>query len=175
MPIQCCSLRRGSALLMRWGDAKKAPPLTRSRGMFAASLLVVAVMATYASLAVISLTAGGSLPIPTSLLPGSLSNSLAIHWNAPSPKHLLNATSPQTGHVSPLADITLFDFGALPTAGSTTRQLSITNPGSTVLPLHVTVTGASGVSATFHNTNGAQTMNVRPKQAATIDLTSNPL
>jgi hypothetical protein len=141
--------------------------------MFAASLLVVAVMATYASLAVISLTAGGSLPIPTSL-PGSVFSSLNIHWNAPSPKHLLNATSPTTGQVSPLADITLFDFGALPTAGSTTRQLSIRNPGSTVLPLHVTVTGGSGVSARFH-TNGAQTMKVRPKQAATIDLTSDPL
>ncbi|HEX3332373.1 MAG TPA: hypothetical protein VHS27_20800 [Gaiellales bacterium] len=142
--------------------------------MFAASLLVVAVMATYASLAVISLTAGGSLPIPTSLLPGSLSNSLAIHWNAPSPKHILKAKSPTTGQVSPLADITLFDFGALPSAGSTTRQLSIRNPGSTVLPLHVTVSGVSGVSAHFH-TNGLQTMNVGAKQAATIDLTSNPL
>jgi hypothetical protein len=137
-------------------------------------LLVVAVMATYASLAVISLTAGGSLPIPTSLLPGSLSNSLAIHWNAPSPKHILKAKSPTTGQVSPLADITLFDFGALPSAGSTTRQLSIRNPGSTVLPLHVTVSGVSGVSAHFH-TNGLQTMNVGAKQAATIDLTSNPL
>src|SRR6185437_4872813 len=40
--------------------------------------------------------------------------------------------------------------------------------------LRVTVTGGSGISATFH-TNGSQTMNVRPKQAATIDLTSNPL
>ena len=142
--------------------------------MFAASLLVVAVMATYASLAVISLTAGGSLPIPTALLPGSLSKSLSIHWNAPSPKHLLNATSPTTGQVSPLADITLFDFGALPTAGSTTRQLSIRNPGATVLPLHVTVTPGSGVTAHFH-TNGAQTMKVGPKQAVAIDLTSNPL
>ena len=142
--------------------------------MFAASLLVVAVMATYASLAVISLTAGGSLPIPTALLPGSLSKSLSIHWNAPSPKHLLNATSPTTGQVSPLADITLFDFGALPTAGSTTRQLSIRNPGATVLPLHVTVTPGSGVTASFH-TNGAQTMKVGPKQAVAIDLTSNPL
>jgi len=142
--------------------------------MFAASLLVVAVMATYASLAVISLTAGGSLPIPTSLLPGSLSNSLAIHWNAPNVKHLVNARSPETGQVAPLADITLFDFGALPpTAGSTTRQLSITNPGSTVLPLRVTVVGGSGVSATFHN--GRQTMSVHPKQAATIDLTSDPM
>jgi len=158
---------------MRWGDAKKAPPLTRSRGMFAASLLVVAVMATYASLAAISLTAGGSLPIPTGF-PGKVLSSLSIHWNAPNVKHLVNAKSPTTGQVAPLADIQLFDFGALPTAGSTTRQLSIRNPGSTVLPLRVTVTGGSGVSATFH-TNGSQTMNVRPKQAATIDLTSNPL
>src|SRR6185312_6801662 len=149
------------------------PPLTRSRGMFAASLLVVAVMATYASLAVISLTAGGSLPIPTGF-PGKVLSSLSIHWNAPNVKHLVNAKSPTTGQVAPLADIQLFDFGALPTAGSTTRQLSIRNPGATVLPLHVTVTPGSGVTASFH-TNGAQTMKVGPKQAVAIDLTSNPL
>jgi len=100
--------------------------------MFAASLLVVAVVATYASLAAISLTAGGSLPIPTGF-PGKVLSSLSIHWNAPNVKHLVNAKSPTTGQVAPLADIQLFDFGALPTAGSTTRQLSIRNPGSTVL------------------------------------------
>jgi hypothetical protein len=140
--------------------------------MFAASLLVVAVMATYATLAVISLSSGGSLSFPTTLS-GSVFKSLSIHWNAPSPKHMLNAKSPTTGHVSPLADITLFDFGALPTAGSTTRQLSIRNPSSTVLPLRVAVVGSSGVSAQFHTT-GLQTMNVHPRQAATIDLTSDP-
>ncbi|HEY2868499.1 MAG TPA: hypothetical protein VGJ11_03270, partial [Gaiellales bacterium] len=136
-------------------------------------MLVVAVMATYASLAVISLSSGGSLTFPTSF-PGKVLNSLSIHWNAPNVKHLVNAKSPQTGHVSPLADIALFDFGALPTAGSTTRQLSIRNPGSTVLPLYVTVSVGSGVSAHFHTT-GLQTMKVRPKQAATIDLTSDPM
>ena len=65
--------------------------------MFAASLLVVAVMATYASLAVISLTAGGSLPIPTSL-PGSVFSGIvkSIPWHQPSAKDVLGVKAPSS-------------------------------------------------------------------------------
>ena len=144
--------------------------------MFAASLLVVAVMATYASLAVISLTGAGTGTFSFSTLPGNVAGGIrSVIWSPPSVnvKQAVHAKSPTTGQVAPLADITFFDFGALPTAGSTTRQLSITNSSSSVLPLHVTVVGASGVSAQFHG-NGQSTMSVHPGRPATIDLTSDP-
>src|SRR3954447_15360012 len=98
MPIQCCSLRRGSAAKMRWGDAKKAPPLTRSRGMFAASLLVVAVMATYAGLAAISLSGGGSYTFLTRL-PGKVAGGLVstVGWQAPPVKHYVKVQAPSSG------------------------------------------------------------------------------
>src|SRR6476659_3832960 len=143
---------------MRWGDAKKAPPLTRSRGMFAASLLVVAVMATYASLAVISLTAGGPFSFPTSL-PGSVYNgfkSAVVSWQAPDVKHLVKL-HPTPGQASPFADITFVDFGSIPAVGGA-RQLNLTNTSSATLPLHVSVSpSAPGINAQFHHT-GTQTM-----------------
>ena len=45
---------------MRRGEPRKLAPLTRSRGMIAASLLVAAVVAAYASLAMLSLSASTS-------------------------------------------------------------------------------------------------------------------
>ena len=144
--------------------------------MFAASLLVVAVMATYASLAVISLTGAGPGISSIGSLPGSVFKGLqtTVGWQAPEVKHIIKATSPTTGQVAPLADITLFDFGTVPTAGGNVRQLSISNPTSSVLPLRVAVLGPSGVTAQF-DTTGASTMNVHPKHAAKIDLTSDPM
>jgi large repetitive protein len=144
--------------------------------MFAASLLVVAVVATYASLAVISLTGAGTGSFSLSRLPGSVFNGLqsTVGWQAPEVKHLIKAKSPTTGRVAPLADITLFNFGSVPTVGANTRQLSISNPTSTVLPLHVTVVGPSGVTAQFHTTQQS-TMNVHPGRAVAIDLTSDPM
>jgi hypothetical protein len=144
--------------------------------MFAASLLVVAVMATYASLAVISLTGGGGSYSFLARLPGKVAGGLVttVGWQAPEPEHLIKAKSPTTGQVAALADIKFFDFGSVPTVGDNVRQLSISNPTSAVLPLHVTVVGPSGVSAHFATT-GQATMKVHPKHAAQIDLTSDPM
>jgi large repetitive protein len=144
--------------------------------MFAASLLVVAVVATYASLAVISLTGGGGSYSFLTRLPGKVAGGVVstVGWQAPVPEHLIKAKSPTTGQVAALADIKFFDFGSVPTMGGNVRQLSISNPTSAVLPLHVTVVGPSGVSAHF-DTTGQATMNVHPKHAARIDLTSDPM
>ncbi len=154
MPIQCCSLRRGSAATMRWGDAKKAPPLTRSRGMFAASLLVVAVMATYASLAVISLTGGGSLGFPS--LPGSvfkgLVNSAVVGWQAPEVKHLRQREAAQGRARPPRSPIPRSSTSARSPSAGTPRQLSLTNTSSAALPLQLSVSNAPGISARFATT-----------------------
>ncbi|HKV68306.1 MAG TPA: hypothetical protein VJN72_09465 [Gaiellales bacterium] len=142
--------------------------------MFAASLLVVAVMATYASLAVISLTAGGSLPVPSSLLSGSLSNSLDIHWNAPSAKDVLGVQSPSSSGSQKVAflDSPYVSFGQVPTAGAPPAQISVTNTSSAALPLALSV-NAPGISASFAP-SGLTHMTVHPHQAARITLTSDP-
>jgi hypothetical protein len=144
--------------------------------MFAASLLVVAVMATYASLAVISLTAGGSLPIPTSL-PGSVFSGIvkSIPWHQPSAKDVLGVKAPSSTGSQTVAflDSPFVNFGQLPTAGAAPTQISVTNTSSAALPLALSVS-APGISASFAQTNRT-TMVVHPHQAAKISLTSDPL
>ena len=66
---------------MRWGEPNKVPPLTRSRGMFAASSLVVAVLATYASVAVLSLSAAAPFSI-VGHLPGVHALVKGIGWDS---------------------------------------------------------------------------------------------
>jgi hypothetical protein len=139
--------------------------------MFAASLLVVAVMATYASLAVISLT-GTDTGLPLAKLPGSVFNGVVstVGWKAPPVKHFVHVRAPSSGAGSPLADInSLFDFG-VSTSGAP-KELSLTNTSSASLPLTLSVSNPV-ITAQFQG--GGTTMVVRPRQAATVELSSDP-
>ncbi len=147
--------------------------------MFAASLLVVAVMATYASLAVMSLSGGGSLSFPTSL-PGKVLTSLGnsvVGWHAPSAKDVLGVHDPSSSGSSQsvaFADSPYVNFGQVPTAGAAPAQISVTNTSSASLHLVLSVVNANGISATFDKTKTTQ-MVVHPHKPATINLTSDPL
>jgi large repetitive protein len=139
--------------------------------MFAASLLVVAVMATYASLAVISLTGAGTGSFSLTTLPGSVFNSFrkTVGWQAPPVKHFVNLQAPASGQGSPLADInSLFDFGV---SKGVPKTLSLTNTSSTPLPLTLSVSNPA-ITANF--AGGGTTMVVRPRHAATVELMSSP-
>jgi hypothetical protein len=143
--------------------------------MFAASLLVVAVMATYASLAAISLTGAGPGLLSVGNLPGSVFKGLksTIPWQKPSPRDLLGVTTARHSVQSvPFADTNLIDFGQLPTLGQP-KQISVTNTSTAALPLELTV-DVPGITAWFATT-GSNRMVVHPRQAAKINLTSNPL
>jgi hypothetical protein len=140
--------------------------------MFAASLLVVAVMATYASLAVISLSGAGTGSFHLSTLPGKVFKGLVttVGWHAPPVKHFVNVQAPSSGQGSPLADInSLFDFGV--SKSGAPKTLSLTNTSSASLPLTLSVNNPS-ITANF--AGGGTTMVVRPRQAATIELKSDP-
>lgn len=144
--------------------------------MFAASLLVVAVMATYASLAVISLTGTGPGFSSFGTLPGKVLSGLAgtIPWHQPGVGDSVTVTAPSPGGQSaPFADTKLIDFGRLPTLAAP-KQISVTNTSSAPLHLQVTVNDAAGVTAWFDTTRSSQ-MLVHPRQAARINLKSNPL
>jgi hypothetical protein len=139
--------------------------------MFAASLLVVAVMATYATLAVISLTGAGSGFSAIADLPGKVANAV-VPWHQPNTRDLIGVKAPSHSFQSvPFADTNLIDFGQLPTLGEP-KQISITNTSTAALPLELSV-DAPGITASFA-TNRSTRMVVHPRQAATINLTSNP-
>ncbi len=144
--------------------------------MFAASLLVVAVVATYASLAVISLTGTGPGFSSFGTLPGKVLSGLAgtIPWHQPSARDSLAVNAPtQSGQSVPFADTRLIDFGPLPTLAEP-KQISVTNTSSAPLPLQVEVNDAAGITAWF-DTTSSKRMVVHPRQAAKINLKSNPL
>jgi hypothetical protein len=140
--------------------------------MFAASLLVVAVVATYASLAVISLT-GASSGFSIVDLPGKVANAV-VPWQEPSAREVIGVNTPSHSVQSvPFADTSLINFGPLPTLGQP-RQISVTNTSTAALPLHLTVNDAAGITAQF-DTTGSTHMVVHPRQAARINLSSNPM
>jgi hypothetical protein len=144
--------------------------------MFAASLLVVAVVATYASLAVISLTGAGPGLSSISSLPGSVFKGLrsTIPWQQPNARDWIGVHArPHSVQSVPFADTSLIDFGPLPTLGQP-KQISITNTSTAALPLELTVNDAAGITAQFA-TSRSRRMVVHPRQAATINLSSDPM
>jgi large repetitive protein len=140
--------------------------------MFAASLLVVAVMATYVSLAVISLTGAGTGFSVIADLPGKVANAV-VPWHQPNAGEVLGVNAPSHSFQSvPFADTNLINFGQLPTIGQP-KQISITNTSTAALPIELSV-DAPGITASFA-TNRSTRMVVHPRQAATINLKSSPL
>ena len=157
---------------MRWGEPNKVPPLTRSRGMFAASSLVVAVLATYASVAVLSLSAAAPFSI-VGHLPGVHALVQGIGWTQPTVEGLgvkLTHTGSTTA-AGALADVSFVHFGNI--RSTTPQTFKITNPTSKPLPLRLAVTGntAASVSATFAE-SGTVNYSVPVGQYATITLTT---
>src|ERR1700685_625975 len=130
---------------MRRGEPRKLPPLTRSRGMIAASLLVVAVVATYASLAMLSLSV--SAPgFPSGLVGNVASDVGGVVWHSPTldefgVKVLGQAAAPSvtTGTAQPI------DFPRTQRAGFS--RLKIQNGSTKAVNLEVRVEGALGVTA----------------------------
>jgi hypothetical protein len=130
---------------MRWGEPTRLPPLRRGRGLTAAALLTVGLVAAYVVLGVLSLTSVA----PSTLLKGLPKTVAGVLRPDPVParhtpqlEDFLNVTSPSS--VS-LADGILFGRVA-PGDG---RTAHIENTSATALDISVRVIGSTGVSATF--------------------------
>ena len=141
--------------------------------MFAASSLVVAVLATYASVAVLSLSAAAPFSI-VGHLPGVHALVKGIGWTQPTVDTVAKLSRLASSGSGVLADVSAIDFGATPTQSS--RAFSIANTTGKPLPLHLAVTGpnAGSVSAQFFHT-GSTDYSVPVNGSATITLTTNPM
>jgi hypothetical protein len=142
--------------------------------MIAASLLVAVVIAAYASLAMLSLSA--STPASILSAAGSVESYVGqVGWHPPGlpevgVKVLNHAAGPTLDSGS--AALTPIDFGHSVTRGAQT--ITLHNGSPKPVPLVLAVQGAPGVTAHFDATQ-VPTMTVKPGQFATIDLSSNPL
>jgi large repetitive protein len=141
--------------------------------MFAASSLVVAVLATYASVAVLSLSAAAPFSI-VGHLPGVDALVKGIGWTQPTVDAVAKLTRFAPSGSAVFADVSLVDFGQTPVPGA--QELSITNTTGKALPLHLAVTGpsAASITAQFFN-SGSTDYSVPVNGSATITLTTNPV
>lgn len=141
--------------------------------MFAASSLVVAVLATYASVAVLSLSA--SAPSFLGSLPGVHAVVTGIGWQQPKVDSLVKLRpSAPTVNTGAFADIGRINLGTVHSATAQPQTFSIKNTTSRSLPLHLAISGAPGVTAQFVASNGPD-INVPAGESATISVVSNPV
>jgi Bacterial Ig-like domain len=157
---------------MRWGEPTRLPPLRRGRGLAAAALLTVGLVAAYAILGVLSLTSVAPSfikGIPSSIGPFGKPETV------PAVQQRLRdlATVAATGSPASLALDDTLDLGrVLP--GTPPTHVDITNTSAAPLDVGIQVLGTSGVTAYFTKSGGTQS-HVAPGKVARISIRANPL
>jgi Bacterial Ig-like domain len=151
---------------MRWGEPTRLPPVRRGRGLTAAALLAVGLVAAYAILAVLSLTSvAPSLleHVPTTLQgiirPGSVSAA------QPKPADVVTPTKSVT-----LGDLSV-QFGF--STGSNTKVFGLENTATLPIDLSLEVVGAPGVQAAFEGSGTRTHLGVGKQTKVTV--TTDPL
>jgi hypothetical protein len=139
--------------------------------MIAASTLVVAVLASYAGIGLLSLNASSSFSALTQL-PGVNAVVTGIGWEKPDlHKFVKLGGNASTAAGSVFGDLSTIAFETVGSSGGD-KQVSISNTSSAPLSLRVRAYGAEGVDASF--AGGGQTATVKPGKAATINVHSSP-
>ena len=154
---------------MRWGEPTRLPPLRRGRGLAAAALLTVGLVAAYAILGVLSLTSvapsflGG---IPSSI--GGIVKPGAVPTVTPKVQDYV--ASPSAPDLSAL----VVDLGV---GAGTSEPLSNTfdlqNTAVTPVDISVGVTGALGVQAAFPD--NSSTERLAAGKTTRVTVTSDPM
>jgi hypothetical protein len=146
---------------MRWGEPTRLPPVRRGRGLTAAALLAVGLVAAYAILAVLSLTSvAPSLleHVPTTLQgiirPGSVSAA------QPKPADVVTPTKSVT-----LGDLSV-QFGF--STGSNTKVFGLENTATLPIDLSLEVVGAPGVQAAFEGSGTRTHLGVGKQTKVTV-------
>jgi hypothetical protein len=158
---------------MRWGEPNRLPPLRRGRGLMAAALLAVGLVAAYAILAVLSLTSVAPsflAGVPTTL--GGLVRPEPAPAVLPSVNNLVN---PQRGpSLAPAALSELaVDFGTSTSGTSLPNAIKLHNTALTPIDVSLDVLGAPGVAATFPDSQPTAHLPVGMKTH--ISLSTTPL
>ena len=155
---------------MRWGEPTRLPPLRRGRGLAAAALLTVGLVAAYAILAVLSLTSVAPSfldGVPTSIgdlgkpgavpaVPREVQDYVASPPTAPDLTALVVNLGVGVGTSEPLSDT--FD---------------LRNTAVTPVDISLNVTGALGVRAAFPDNSSTERLPGGTKTRVTV--TSNPM
>jgi hypothetical protein len=157
---------------MRWGEPNRLPPVRRGRGLAAAALLAVGLVAAYAILAVLSLTSVA--PSILDGIPHSVSDfggGGSVH--AVTPKVTDFVRTPPTPTVPDLSalrvDLTSFSGSSDPL----TETFDLQNTAVTPVRISLAVTGVVGVNATFPDHNSTRLL--AADKTTTVTVTSDPM
>jgi large repetitive protein len=139
--------------------------------MIAASALVVAVLASYAGIGLLSLTGTSSLSALTEL-PGVNSVVAGIGWVQPQLAGAVHVRTQAQPTSDAFSDVSFLNFGPIQDTAGHERQISIVNHSSSRLPLQVSVVGGPVLSAHFRG--GGSTTTVHAHSRATVLVSQNP-
>jgi hypothetical protein len=158
---------------MRWGEPTRLPPLRRGRGLTAAALLTVGLVAAYAILALLSLTSvAPSLldAVPRTL--GGIFKPEPIPAPQPDVRDFItpdfgtSVTTPSFGSL-------VVSFGRQQSAATLASAITLTNNSAIAVDLRVQVVGAPGVEATFPNSRTTQ--HLRVDHTTDVTVSTSPL
>jgi hypothetical protein len=142
--------------------------------MIAASLLVAAVVAAYASLAMLSLSASTS-----GIVLGAAANVEhfvgSVGWHPPSVTDLGGYVAPSTAPTVGTGAVQISAISLGPTRGSLTHSVRVGNSSARSLRLRVDVVGTQTLGMTASFASGGSTMLVPAHTAEPVTLVTNPL
>jgi len=157
---------------MRWGEPTRLPPLRRGRGLAAAALLTVGLVAAYAILGVLSLTSVAPSflnGIPTSI--GPLGKPGAVPAVTPNLRDLVGAQpGPSLG---PSISTLSVPIGRQQSAATFENAILLRNTSAVPVNLSVDVIDAPGVTATFPGSRTTQHLQVNEKTH--VAVSTSPL
>jgi hypothetical protein len=140
--------------------------------MIAASALVVAVLASYAGIGLLSLNGTSSFSALTEL-PGVNSVVAGIGWVQPQLAGAVHVRTQSQPTSDAFSDVSFVNFGPIQDTAGHERQISIVNHSSTRLPLQVSVVGGAPVLSA-HFLGGGSTTTVHAHSRATVLVSQNP-
>ena len=154
---------------MRWGEPNRLPPVRRGRGLTAAALLAVGLVAAYAILGVLSLTSVA--PALLDRVPRSIheiTGGGSVRAATPKVPDVVNSPG-----VNVLGDLTVELGSVSGTSDPLSRSFDLTNTAVNPVNVSLEVTGAPSVEATFPGERSSA--RIGPGRTASVTVTSDPM
>jgi hypothetical protein len=155
---------------MRWGEPTRLPPLRRGRGVAAAALLTVGLVAAYAILGVLSLTSVA--PSALDVIP-SIGKIVKPEAVPAVPTHLRDFATVKSPENPASLAISSLSFGRVIPGTAPPKHVEITNTSAAPLDLDIRVLGSTALAASF--VTGGTHSRVPVGQVAQISVSADPL
>ena len=156
---------------MRWGEPNRLPPLRRGRGVAAAALLTVGLVAAYAILGVLSLTSVA--PSALNGIPSSIGGILKPDAVPALPTRVTDFADVRSPDSPASLAIPALNWGRLLPGTTGPKQVKIENTSAAPLDVDIQVVGSTAITASF--ATGGTHSHVPVDGVAEISVSADPL